>query len=138
ERWNVARGFFIGAASFKQNLAMGFLIPAVLLGGRSDTVAAEFLRVKLAIEDAPLFAVFQNFLFHGANFFARFGVPLFLFAQLVRQDGNDALSNRVAVLDKLNFIAGDKDVHHFVGQPDNFLTRESHLPFFQSLAQDQF
>ena len=32
--------FLFWASSFKQNLAMGFLIPAVLFGGRSDAVAA--------------------------------------------------------------------------------------------------
>jgi len=69
-----------------------------------------------------------------------FGVPLFFFAQLVRQDGNDALANRVAVLDKFNFIACEtKGRPSFCGTAGRFFSRVSRIfPFFQSLAQDQF
>ena len=108
---------------------MGLLAAAVLFWSCSNAVATELLSIKLAVKNAPFFTVLEDFLFHRRDLLAGFDVPLLFFAKLVRKNGDNLLADGVAVFDEFDLIACDKDVHHFVGQPDNFLSRKSHLPF---------
>src|SRR5258707_13321184 len=117
-------GIFLPGAT--PSLTVGFLITAMLFGSGSDTVAPKLLRIKLAIEDAPLLAVFQNFFFHRANLFPGFHVPLFFFAKLVRKYGDDILANCVAVFDEFDFIAAARTVLNLMDQPTNFSSVKSH------------
>lgn len=122
-------GIFVSKVKSETKLATSVLISAVFFGSSSDAVSTELLGVKLAVKNAPLFAVFQNFLFHRRDFLAGFNVPLLFFSQLIGEESDDVLADGVAVFDEFDFIARDEHVHHFVGQPDNFFSRESHLSF---------
>jgi len=108
---------------------VGLLVAAVLFWSCSNAVATELLSIELAVKNAPFLAVFEDFLFHGRDLLAGFDVPLLFFAKLVRKNGDNLLTDGVAVFDEFDLVACDKDVHHFVRQPDNFFSRKSHLPF---------
>src|SRR5882672_225829 len=102
------------AASEQINLRTAAVVRS---GGNAQ--AAKFVGVILAIEDVPLLAVFEDFLFLRRNLLADFEVGLFFFVERRGQDLHYLLADRVAVLNKLHVVAGDQHVSNLMGQSDN-------------------
>ena len=100
----------------------------VFFGAGGDAHAAEFFGVVLAIEDFPLFAAFDDFLFLRSNAFADLEVGFFFFAERGGHDLDDLLANGVAIVDEFDIVAGDEDVGDLVRDADNFFAAESHDP----------
>jgi hypothetical protein len=99
--------------------------PAVIRRS-GDSQAPEFVGIIFPVQDVPLFAAFQNFFLLRSNLLADLRVGLLFVAQSVRQNLYYLLANGVAILHKLNVVAGHQHFRNLVGQPNNLLAGKSH------------
>jgi hypothetical protein len=100
--------------------------PAVI-GRRSDSQSTELVSVVLSVENVPLFASLENFLFLRGDLFADFGVGFFLVTQGRGENLDNLLADGVAVFNEFNFVAGDQHIGNLVREADDFFASESHL-----------
>src|SRR5258708_16667865 len=76
-----------------------------VVGSGGDTHAAKLILVILLVEDVPLFAAFQDFLFLRSDSLAHFQFDLLFVFQRGGQDLPHLLANRIAGLDEIYFFA---------------------------------
>ena len=77
----------------------------VFFGGGRDTHAAEFFGIVFAEEDFPLFATLEDFLLLRSDAFPNFDLDFFFLAKDVADGLDNVLTDGVAVLDELDFVA---------------------------------
>src|SRR5260370_27394744 len=102
-------------------------MPVVRRGGNAP--AAKFILIIFFVQDVPLLAAFQDFLFLRSDSLAHFQFDFLFVFQCGRQNLHHLLANRVAVIDKFHFLAFYKHVRDLVRQPYDFFASEAHLPF---------
>src|SRR5215467_4736914 len=102
------------------------LRPMAVVGGGGDPEAPQFILVILFVQHIPLFAAFQDLFLLRGDTLADFQLNLFFVAEHGRQNLHDLLANRIAVVNKLHFVAGHEHVRDLVRQPDNLLSAQSH------------
>src|SRR5467141_4462765 len=103
--------------------------PVAVVGGGGDAHAAKLVLVILLVEDVPLLAAFEDFLFLRSDSLADFQFDLFFFFQRGGQNLHHLLANGVAVVDEFHFCAFDKHVRDLVREPYDFFAGKAHLPF---------
>src|SRR5579859_2323301 len=109
------------------DLELGSLPAAVTIVGRGgNSHPPQLVCVILAVEDVPLLAVFENFLFLRGDFLADFQVGFFFFVQRGCQDLDYLLPDRVPVFDEFHVIARNQHVRNLMGHSDNFFAAQSH------------
>jgi len=98
----------------------------MFLGGRGYAHAAKFFGIVFAIEEVPLFAALEDFFLLRSNAFAGLEFSFFFLAERGGEDFDDLTTDGVAVVNKLDVIAGYQDVGELVGDADNFFAAKSH------------
>jgi len=98
----------------------------VLLRGRGDSHASEFLGVVFAEQNVPFLTAFEDFLFLRSDALADLDFDLLLFLQDVGHGLDHVLTDGVAVLDELDFIALHQQIHDLVGNANDLLSAQTH------------
>src|SRR5260370_12208484 len=99
-------------------------VPVVRSGG--DAHAAKLILVILLVEDVPLLAAFQDFLFLRSDSLAHFQFDFLFVFQRGRQNLHHLLPNGVAVVDEFHFFALHEHVRDLVRQSYDFLAGQAH------------
>jgi hypothetical protein len=88
--------------------------------------ALQAFGVIFAVEDVPLFAAFEDFLFLRSDLGADFGVYLGFDFQKSGDDVDDFLTDGVAILHEVHFRTGDQEINDAMGEAYGFFACQSH------------
>src|SRR6266576_7063251 len=126
--WNVP---MCGRTTTTENLRA---MAVVWSGG--DAHAAKLILVILLVEDVPLLASFEDFLFLRSDSLADFQFDLLFLFERGGQNLHHLLANGVAVVDEFHVFAGDKHFGDLVREPYDFFAGEAHRFSKSSCALD--
>src|SRR5260370_26538226 len=98
---------------------------AVVRSG-SDAHAAKLILVVLLVQDVPLLAAFQDFLFLRSDSLAHFQFDFLFVLQRGRHYLHHMLANGVAVVHEFHFLAFDEHVRDLVRQAYDFFAGQAH------------
>ena len=100
--------------------------PVAVVGSRSDAHAAKLILVIFLVQDVPLLAALEDFLFLRSDSLADFQFDLLFFFQRGSQNLHHLLANGIAVVDEFHFCAFNKHVRDLVREPYDFFAGEAH------------